>query len=33
MKVEEGMAPRDKEIEDLKKAIYYVNRKINNLEK
>ena len=33
LKVEEGMAPRDKEIEDLKKAIYYINRKINNLEK
>ena len=33
LKVEEGMTPRDKEIEDLKKAIYYINRKIKNLEK
>ena len=33
LKVEEGMTPRDKEIEDLKKAVYYINRKINNLEK
>ena len=33
LKVEEGMAPKDKEIEDLKKAIYYIRRKINNLEK
>ena len=33
LKVEEGMTPRDKEIEDLKKAIYYINRKINNLQK
>ena len=23
----------DKEIEDLKKAVYYINRKIKNLEK
>ena len=33
LKVEEGMTPRDKEIEDLKKAVYYINRKIKNLEK
>lgn len=33
LKVEEGMTPRDKEIEDLKKAIYYINRKLNNLQK
>ena len=33
LKAEEGMTPKDKEIEDLKKAIYYVNRKINNLQK
>ena len=33
LKVEEGMTPRDKEIEDLKKSVYYINRKINNLEK
>ena len=33
LKVEECMTPRDKEIEDLKKAVYYINRKINNLEK
>ena len=33
LKVEDGMTPRDKEIEDLKKAVYYINRKINNLEK
>ena len=33
LKVEEGMTPRGKEIEDLKKAVYYINRKINNLEK
>ena len=33
LKVEEGMTPKDKEIEDLKKAVYYINRKINNLEK
>lgn len=33
LKVEEGMTPKDKEIEDLKKAIYYINRKINNLQK
>ena len=33
LKVEEGMAPKDKEIEDLKKAVYYITRKINNLEK
>ena len=32
LKVEEGMTPRDKEIEDLKKAVYYITRKINNLE-
>ena len=28
-----GMTPKDKEIEDLKKAVYYINRKIKNLEK
>lgn len=33
LKVEEGMTPKDKEIEDLKKAIYYINRKLNNLQK
>ena len=33
LKAEEGMTPRDKEIEDLKKAVYYINRKINKLEK
>ena len=33
LKVEEGMTPKDKEIEDLKKAVYYINRKINKLEK
>ena len=33
LKVEDGMTPRDKEIEDLQKAIYYINRKIKNLEK
>ena len=33
LKVEEGMTPKDKEIEDLKKAVYYINRKIKNLEK
>ena len=33
LKVEDGTTPRDKEIEDLKKAIYYINRKINNLQK
>lgn len=33
LKVEEGMTPMDKEIEDLKKAIYYINRKLNNLQK
>lgn len=33
LKVEEGLTPKDKEIEDLKKAVYYINRKINNLEK
>mgnify|MGYP001052716523 CR=1 FL=1 len=33
LKVEEGMTPKDKEVEDLKKAIYYINRKLNNLQK
>ena len=33
LKVEEGMTPKDKEIQDLKKAVYYINRKIKNLEK
>lgn len=33
LKVEEGVTPKDKEIEDLKKAVYYINRKIKNLEK
>lgn len=33
LKQEEGMLPKEKEIEDLQKAIWYINRKIKLLEK
>lgn len=33
LKSEEGMTIKDKQIEDLKKAIWYINRKIQLLEK
>lgn len=31
LKAEEGMNIRDKEIEDLEKAVWYINRKIQKL--
>lgn len=33
LKSEEGMNNKDKEIQDLEKAIWYINRKIENLKK
>ena len=33
LKAEEGLTDKAKEIEDLKKASYYINRKIKQLEK
>lgn len=33
LKKESGLTDKEKEIEDLKKAIYYINRQINILEK
>lgn len=33
LKQEEGMTAREKEIEDLQKAIWYINRKIKLLQK
>ena len=30
-KTEEGYTDRDKEVEDLKKAIFYINDKINHI--
>lgn len=33
LKVEEGMTNKDKEIEDLNKAIWYINDRIKMLEK
>lgn len=33
LKAEEGLTDKAKEIEDLKKAAYYINRKIKQLEK
>lgn len=32
LKVEEGLTDKDKEIEDLKKAQWYINDRINQLE-
>lgn len=32
LKDEEGYTPKEKEIEDLKKAIFYINDKITQLE-
>lgn len=33
LKAEEGMNDTDKEIQDLEKAVWYINRKIENLKK
>lgn len=33
LKKEEGLTDKEKEIEDLKKALFYINKKINLLEK